>query len=131
MRTVNNTWPRRGLPPRQRFYMSFKVWENGCWNWISGVNHRGYGNFWWDTTSKTISAHRASWLLHHGDIEEGKLVCHHCDNKICVNPQHLFLDTWKGNLDDMRRKGRDRYLSGESHPMAKLTAQKALDIFKS
>lgn len=76
-----------------------------CWNWKGAlVSRNGYGQFY--MKMKNIMAHRASWILHHGEIPEKLWVLHICDNKKCVNPEHLFLGTAKDNTYDMIRKGR-------------------------
>lgn len=75
-----------------------------CWVWIAGTNNYGYGSFW--TKEKTWQAHRLSLVLTGVNVKDDDHVCHHCDNTLCVNPDHLFLSNAQGNLDDMVRKSR-------------------------
>lgn len=80
---------------------------NGCWNWVGYIDKGGYGRF--TLNSRLHLAQRAAWLILHGDIPVGLCVCHNCpggDNARCVNPDHLFLDTQAGNIEDKRKKGR-------------------------
>ena len=108
--------------PIERFMDKVQiVAESGCWIWTGSVdkNGDGYANF--SIKRKAIKAHRASWILHHGVIPEGMLVCHVCDVKCCVNPSHLFLGTPKDNTQDMIRKGREKHVRGEASPRAKFS----------
>jgi hypothetical protein len=51
-------------------------------------------------------AHRLAWIDAYGSIPAGLYVCHHCDRKLCVRPDHLFLGTAQDNSRDMIAKGR-------------------------
>jgi hypothetical protein len=93
-----------------------------CWGWSGcAPKNPGYGQFRHE--NKLERAHRASWILHFGEIPKGKFVLHKCDNKICSNPEHLFLGTSLDNIKDMISKNRSPVLSkhGEDNPRAKLT----------
>lgn len=92
-----------------------------CWNYSSAspqINH-GYGVVVVD--GKQTQAHRYSWELHNGPIPAGLWVLHKCDNRKCVNPNHLFLGDLQDNVDDMVKKGRRAPTKGEKNPKAKLT----------
>jgi hypothetical protein len=78
----------------------------GCLEWTAGKLSVGYGMFWVRTTN--IEAHRIAWALSHGAIPEGLCVLHKCDNRACVNCDHLFLGTKGDNARDMCRKGRHK-----------------------
>lgn len=82
----------------QRFLEKVKVVKNGCHEWQALLHRDGYGKFSLD--SKTVSAHRAAYRLLKGAIPTGKMVLHTCDNRKCVNPEHLYIGTAKDNVRD-------------------------------
>ena len=93
-----------------RFLVYVEKSEDGCWTWTgksrSGEGMR-YGLF--RANGKYQGAHRVAWQIVHGAIPAGMHVCHHCDNPICVRPDHLFLGTHLDNMRDMVAKGRNRH----------------------
>lgn len=78
--------------------------NSGCWIWMLSLNHCGYGQV--EFRKKKAKAHRASWMANVGPIAAGVMVLHKCDNRACINPDHLFLGSAKDNTDDMVRKNR-------------------------
>ena len=115
-------------PLETRFWMRVEKTED-CWEW-KGPCYKGYGRLWHNGV--TIRAHRASWIIHFGDIPAGQFICHRCDNPRCVNPAHLFLGTHQDNMDDKVRKCRSARLDrkGEKSGSAKLSNEDVMRIRK-
>lgn len=82
--------------------------NTGCWIWTGAVDNNNYGRF-----GVNGKAHRISYELYNGKINDGLLVCHKCDVRQCVNPDHLFLGTQYDNMRDMIIKGRKNYNTGK------------------
>ena len=93
------------LPDRDAIFPWSRVrLPEGCWEWTGALTH-GYGNVRRQAYSDS-KAHRLAWQMAYGPIPEGMQVLHHCDNRKCVRPDHLFLGTAADNLYDMLAKGR-------------------------
>lgn len=99
-----------------------------CWIW-RGVVTKGYGQF--RVNVHRWSAHRLAYHFAHGEIPDGKLVCHSCDNPLCVNPAHLWIGTALDNNADRSHKGRTSHNSinyGSKSGRAKLTESDVIRI---
>lgn len=111
----------------ERFSEKYEIDSNtGCWNWNASIFNSGYGRFRFH--DKSFLAHRFSWILHNEEIPDGLYVCHKCDNRKCVNPEHLFLGDAQDNQRDMREKGRGGDVSGSKNGMVKLTETDVSEI---
>ena len=113
--------------------------NGGCWLWGGYLMKTGYGVYMEDRARWL--AHRGSWVAANGrPVPAGMMVCHKCDVRACVNPDHLWIGTAQDNFDDAKRKSRlawqvssdwaagKRIRRGEGHPQAKLTDADVLAI---
>ena len=78
--------------------------NGGCWLWAGSIGSYGYGRI--ERDGRQTGAHRRAWEVFRGPIPKGLILCHKCDVRACVNPDHIFLGTNKDNTADMWRKGR-------------------------
>lgn len=81
-----------------------KASEDECWEWSGARNGKGYGQF--GLNGKSTSTHRISYTIHHGEIPDGMIICHLCNNPPCVNPRHLYLGTAHDNMRQAVNEGR-------------------------
>lgn len=110
---------------KDRFFTNVKVVGN-CWEW-QGCKVLGYGVMYHN--KKTIRAHRFSYLIHKGTLDSELFICHTCDNKRCVNPDHLYQGTRFDNAQDALQRGLLK--CGEKSHIAKLRKEQVLEILKS
>lgn len=104
-----------------------EVLQHSCIEWPNYRTPDGYGQF--RRNGKNVRAHRAAYCEHFGitlESIEGRLVRHKCDNRACINPHHLELGSPADNSKDMTKRGRS--LSGEKHPLSKLTHEQVKEI---
>lgn len=108
----------------EKFWKKVKKTDdpNECWIW-TGYKHRGYGYI--RTSRSNLRCHRVVYEITFGEIPEGLIICHKCDNPACVNPNHLFLGTTKDNIDDKVKKGRQSKRESAPH---KLTEKQVKEI---
>jgi hypothetical protein len=90
---------------KNRFYKKVNKTDS-CHEWTACKNPAGYGLFNFGGQGMAVLAHRFAWEISNGDIPDGMLVCHKCDNPSCVNPEHLFIGSHKDNMRDCVNKGR-------------------------
>ena len=103
-----------------------------CWPWVGQLTRGGYGRI--KVGNRLVYATRVSLAISGVRVPTDKQACHHCDNPVCVNPEHLFLGTPDDNVQDCVRKGRQARLMGrhrgEGNPSAQLNEDQVKEILK-
>ena len=99
-----------------------------CWNWTGSLAGKGYGQMKLTSQRRQVYAHRVAFAISHGEVPEGKYVCHSCDNPKCCNPAHLWAGSHEENLRDMAEKGRSTW--GKKNGRAVLTEESVQQIRK-
>jgi hypothetical protein len=114
-----------------RFWSRVEVRKaDQCWPWRYGLTSCGYGEFRFEGRGRiTQPAPRAAYWLAFGDIPDGKVIRHTCDNQICCNPAHLEAGTHADNVAD--RVKRDRSAIGEENGKSKLREDQVMHIRQS
>lgn len=97
---------------------------SGCWLWSGPTQTRGYGDV--RIGGRRGLAHRFAYEFTNGPIPEGLVVCHRCDNHLCVRPDHLFLGSQAENLRDMCSK--ERQAKGARNANARLTDEAVAEL---
>lgn len=116
------------LGPEDVFDTRYKKLDSGCWEWTGTTNDYGYGIFLLPG-EVPIRAHRFSYTRTYGQIPDGMVILHTCDNPPCVNPEHLRLGTKADNNKDTAIKRRHNY--GLDHWNGRLSVDDILNIRNS
>lgn len=123
-------------PVEERFWRYVHK-TDGCWLWTGGSkNQKGYGQIGLGGKgAKHVLVHRLSYTMHKGEIPDGMLVMHSCDNPSCVNPEHLSVGTQSQNILEAFAKGRKNavppHVFGEACGASKISEAVAISILAS
>ncbi len=105
--------------------------QNGCILWNGSKMQNGYGEIFF--YKRRRYAHRVCYEIHKGSIPKGMYICHKCDNRLCVNIEHLFLGTPTQNAHDMIQKNRHNWeamIRGTREKIAKLKDYDVINVKK-
>lgn len=125
-------WARDAEPINERFWRQVaKGQKSKCWPYTGAARDRkGYGGFHWKD-KKMMRAHRMAWILTNGPIDEGLVVTHRCDNKVCCNPYHLRLGTVAdNNADSFARTDRVSRNRDTGHHATRWNSAQVTDIIQ-
>ncbi len=111
----------------ERFWSNVAIrGSDDCWEWLAAKTH-GYGSMRVDGKNR-CATHILFYLRHGYWPPKGRTANHHCDNPGCLNPRHLYLGTWKSNMRDKVKRGRESHLNGAQNGKAKLTYVQICEI---
>lgn len=101
---------KKGWSLQQRIKFYVQPVESGCWEWTGVLDSHGYGKISIYIGPGTVSrrASRVAYEAFKGQVPDGLFVLHTCDNRLCCNPQHLYVGDHKQNMKDARERGRFR-----------------------
>jgi hypothetical protein len=129
VKSVEVYMARPKTPIEERFWSKVNRTDT-CWFWMAHIDKDGYGAFSDQTNYIAIThrAHQWAWILTHGEIPKDLCVLHkrECNNRLCVNPDHLYLGDSQDNADDRVATGRQR--TGERCSYHKITVKDVRDI---
>lgn len=132
MKVISKRLPQLSESILDRFLskIAYTANINNCWDWMGGISRGGYGNFGVriNNATKNIICTRLSYFIHNNKDPYGFAVLHKCDNRKCVNPNHLYLGSNKDNSEDMVQK--NRQASGVNNGSSKLSEQQVIEIRK-
>ena len=111
-----------------KLFSKIRLATNGCLEWQGWVGSNGYGEI--EIAKKFYFVHRYFYMLWGGSLSDNLCVLHKCDNRICVNPAHLFLGTRNDNNKDRANKNRSFRQRGALSPKAKLSSHQVVEIRK-
>lgn len=118
----NNQYTKSVLPETRFWKLVDK--SNYCWLWKGTKSRKGYGRFVLSVNGHKqnfVAAHRYSYILEHGSIPNGLMICHKCNNPACVRPDHLYAGTNSDNMQDSIRSGTFPPRYGEHNGISKLS----------
>lgn len=92
------------IPVLNRLMSKIEVSESGCWLYTGSTDSSGYGKI--KIAGKSVGTHKVSYIIHNGDYDQSLEIMHHCDNPLCINPDHMTPVTHKVNMWDSIIKGR-------------------------
>lgn len=123
------------IMPRTKRSLVDRFWDrvtksDGCWVWTGPDAGNGYGIIGrGGRRGGNAYVHRLSYEIHRGPIPKGMQVCHTCDVRRCVNPDHFFLGDHKANMRDAIAKGRID-TRGAGNAMATTTMEQAKEVLR-